>query len=133
MGHHGIKELPRDVGFFAGLDADQKRAFFSDPRQADTIDLVLSAMLAGGHVLLEDVPGVGKTTLAKALAGTMGLTFARVQFTPDLLPTDVLGMNVLDPRDGSFTFHEGRSFDNCFWPMRSTGLHREPGRRCLRP
>ena len=76
----------------------------------ETIDLVLAAMLAGGHVLLEDVPGVGKTTLAKALAATMGLQFARVQFTPDLLPSDVLGMNVLNPRDGTFAFHEGPVF-----------------------
>jgi MoxR-like ATPase len=76
----------------------------------DTVDLVLTAILAGGHVLLEDIPGVGKTTLAKALAIVLGLDFARVQFTPDLLPTDILGMNVLDPRDGSFSFHPGPVF-----------------------
>ncbi|MCP4677408.1 MAG: MoxR family ATPase [Deltaproteobacteria bacterium] len=66
--------------------------------------------MGAGHVLLEDVPGVGKTTLAKALAKVLGLDFARVQFTPDLLPTDILGMNVLDPRDGSFSFHRGPIF-----------------------
>ncbi|MDD9936479.1 MAG: MoxR family ATPase [Myxococcales bacterium] len=76
----------------------------------EAIDRVLIAVLAGGHVLLEDVPGVGKTTLAKSLARTLGLDFARVQFTPDLLPTDILGMNVLDPRDGSFAFHPGPIF-----------------------
>lgn len=74
------------------------------------IDLLLVAMLGSGHVLLEDVPGVGKTTLAKALARVLGLEFARVQFTPDLLPTDILGMNVLDPRDGSFSFRAGPVF-----------------------
>jgi MoxR-like ATPase len=74
------------------------------------IDLVLIGVLAGGHVLLEDVPGVGKTTLAKALAAALSMDFARVQFTPDLLPTDILGSNLLDPRDGSFAFHAGPVF-----------------------
>ncbi|HEX2679084.1 MAG TPA: MoxR family ATPase [Polyangiales bacterium] len=76
----------------------------------EAIERVLIAVLAGGHVLLEDVPGVGKTTLAKTLARVLGLGFSRVQFTPDLLPTDILGMNVLDPRDGSFAFHPGPIF-----------------------
>jgi MoxR-like ATPase len=76
----------------------------------DAIDLVLVGLLSGGHVLVEDVPGVGKTTLAKALARTLSMDFARVQFTPDLLPADILGANVLDPRDGSFQFHEGPIF-----------------------
>ncbi len=76
----------------------------------ETIEQVLVAVLAGGHVLLEDVPGVGKTTLAKALARVWGLDFARVQFTPDLLPTDILGMSVLNPRDGSFAFRPGPVF-----------------------
>jgi MoxR-like ATPase len=78
--------------------------------KSEAIERVLIAVLAGGHVLLEDVPGVGKTTLAKALARVLGLQFARVQFTPDLLPTDILGMSVLDPRDGSFAFHPGPVF-----------------------
>jgi MoxR-like ATPase len=76
----------------------------------EAIEKVLVGILAGGHVLLEDVPGVGKTTLAKSLAKVLGLDFARVQFTPDLMPTDILGMNVLDPRDGSFTFRKGPIF-----------------------
>ncbi len=78
--------------------------------KSENIERVLVGILGGGHVLLEDVPGVGKTTLAKALAKVFGLDFARVQFTPDLLPTDILGMNVLDPRDGSFSFHRGPIF-----------------------
>ncbi len=74
-------------------------------------DLVV-ALLGGGHVLMEDVPGVGKTTLAKALATSLSADFRRVQFTPDLLPTDILGSSVYNPVDGSFTFKEGPIFAN---------------------
>jgi MoxR-like ATPase len=76
----------------------------------ESIELVIVAVLSGGHVLLEDVPGVGKTTLAKALARCLDMDFSRVQFTPDLLPTDILGTHVLNPQDGSFSFHEGPIF-----------------------
>jgi MoxR-like ATPase len=78
----------------------------------DVIDLLLVGVLGGGHVLIEDVPGVGKTTLAKTLARTLRATFTRVQFTPDLLPSDILGAQVLDPKDGSFSFHRGPVFTN---------------------
>jgi MoxR-like ATPase len=76
----------------------------------EAVELVLTAILAGGHVLVEDVPGVGKTTLAKALARVFHVDFSRVQFTPDLLPADILGSPVLDPRTGSFSFHKGPIF-----------------------
>jgi MoxR-like ATPase len=76
----------------------------------DVVELLLVGVLAGGHVLLEDVPGVGKTTLAKALSITLGLEFSRVQFTPDLLPGDIVGSQVLDPSDGSFRFLRGPVF-----------------------
>ncbi len=80
--------------------------------KAHVLDLLLTGALAGGHVLLEDVPGVGKTTLAKAFARALALDFARVQFTPDLLPTDVLGTHLLNPRDGSLEFRKGPVFTN---------------------
>lgn len=76
------------------------------------IELVLVALLAGGHVLLEDMPGTGKTTLAKTLAKSLQCDFSRVQFTPDLLPADITGMRVYDQKNGTFTFLKGPAFTN---------------------
>jgi MoxR-like ATPase len=78
----------------------------------EALDHVLVALLSGGHLLMEDVPGVGKTTLAKALARSFAGDFKRVQFTPDLLPTDILGSSVFNPKDGSFAFKGGPIFTN---------------------
>ena len=78
----------------------------------EVIDNVLVAVLSGSHILMEDVPGVGKTTLAKALAKCVSSEFTRVQFTPDLLPTDILGTSIYNPRDGSFTFKKSPVFTN---------------------
>ena len=73
-------------------------------------DLLLTALAAGGHVLLEDVPGTGKTMMAKALAKSLDLTFARIQFTPDLLPSDVTGLNYFNQKKSEFVFRKGPVF-----------------------
>lgn len=75
-------------------------------------ELLLTALAAGGHVLLEDVPGTGKTVLAKSLAKSMDLSFGRVQFTPDLLPSDVTGLSYFNQEKGTFVFKEGPVFTN---------------------
>src|SRR5690606_27858783 len=76
------------------------------------VELVLATAMAGGHVLLEDVPGTGKTALARTLAQTVQGTSSRIQFTPDLLPGDVTGITVYDQKRGEFEFHSGPIFSN---------------------
>jgi MoxR-like ATPase len=76
----------------------------------DAIELLLVGVLSGGHVLIEDVPGVGKTTLAKAFAQLLELRFRRIQFTPDLLPSDILGSHTLNPKEGTLSFRPGPVF-----------------------
>ena len=76
----------------------------------DSIDLAIITLLSRGHLLIEDVPGTGKTTLAKSLAATMGLEFRRVQFTPDLVPSDVVGVNIYNSGTREFEFRQGPVF-----------------------
>ena len=76
------------------------------------VRLALVALIAEGHVLIEDIPGVGKTMLAKSIARSVGCTWSRIQFTPDLLPSDVTGVNVYDTNSGRFTFKKGAVFAN---------------------
>ncbi|MBW1955688.1 MAG: MoxR family ATPase [Deltaproteobacteria bacterium] len=80
--------------------------------KAEALELVLVALLAGGHALLEDVPGVGKTLIAKSLARSVSGSFKRIQFTPDLLPADVTGFNTYDQKTGHFRFQPGPVFTN---------------------
>ncbi|HLL97201.1 MAG TPA: MoxR family ATPase [Spirosoma sp.] len=80
--------------------------------QQQTVDLLLTALLANGHVLIEGVPGVAKTLTARLLAKTMSVGFSRIQFTPDLMPSDVLGTSVFMPKTGDFSFRQGPIFSN---------------------
>jgi MoxR-like ATPase len=80
--------------------------------RGDAVDLMLTAMLSNGHVLIEDVPGTGKTMLAKAMAKSLSLSFKRIQFTPDLLPSDITGMSIFDQKAVEFRFQRGPVFAN---------------------
>jgi MoxR-like ATPase len=86
---------------------DLNRIILGKDRQ---LRLALACLLARGHLLIEDIPGVGKTTLAHALARTLGLAYQRIQFTSDLLPADIIGVSVFEPEGGQFRFHRGPVF-----------------------
>ncbi len=94
---------------FEGIVTNIEKTIQGKP---DVIRLSLVTLVAEGHLLLEDIPGVGKTMLAKSIARSLGCTWSRIQFTPDLLPTDVTGVNVWDTRTGEFQFKPGAVFAN---------------------
>src|SRR5438094_245434 len=80
--------------------------------QSSTIDLMLAGLFSGGHVLLEGVPGIAKTLMAKLLAKTLSINFSRIQFTPDMMPTDVIGTSVFNLKTSEFVFNKGPVFSN---------------------
>jgi MoxR-like ATPase len=97
--------------------AEQARAVLVEVERAvvgkhDAVELVLIGILAAGHVLIEDLPGLGKTLIARSFATVLGLDFTRVQFTPDLLPADLTGASIYDPAERQFTFRAGPVFTN---------------------
>lgn len=104
MASVGVKEIEQK----ANLVLDEIETVIVGKR--DMARLALAAILCNGHILIEDVPGVGKTTLAKALAKALGCTFKRIQFTPDLLPADVTGTSVYNQKTGEFEFRRGPIF-----------------------
>ncbi|HYE14094.1 MAG TPA: MoxR family ATPase [Pyrinomonadaceae bacterium] len=97
------------AGRVARLEGEVERVIKGKP---EAVRLAVVALLAGGHLLVEDVPGVGKTTLAQALARGLNCTFNRIQFTSDLLPSDVIGLSVYNERSGGFEFKHGPIFAN---------------------
>ncbi len=97
------------------------------------IDLALTAIVSGGHLLIDDVPGVGKTLLAKALALSLGTDWRRVQFTADLLPTDVVGVTLYNQKSGTFEFRPGPVFSHILLCDEINRARRRPRRRCSRP
>jgi MoxR-like ATPase len=97
------------VGLIRKLEDNISRALVG---KSDAVRLAIVGLLARGHLLIEDVPGVGKTTLAAALARSIGAGFQRIQFTSDMLPSDVLGVSVWDPKLGDFVFKPGPLFTN---------------------
>src|SRR5262249_52171082 len=104
-----VNELEAARERLLDVRAEVSRVYIGDP---EAVDMMLVALLARGHVLLEGVPGIAKTTLVKAFAATLGCSIRRVQFTPDLLPADITGTFVLNPKDGTFTLRAGPIFAN---------------------
>jgi MoxR-like ATPase len=107
--HEGRLDLETVTSTLDAIGANMRRVVAGKP---EVVRLAIVALLAEGHLLVEDVPGVGKTLLAKALARSVDCTVARVQFTPDLLPSDVTGVTVYAPDTGSFEFRPGPVFAN---------------------
>jgi len=121
-----VTEVPR-----AGVSVQEQATAVADAvEQAiigkrEAVELVLFALLADGHVLIEDLPGLGKTLLARSFAQVCAMDFARIQFTPDLIPSDITGASIYDRSSGSFTFERGPIFTNI---LLADEINRAPGK-----
>lgn len=106
--HTTIEQIKEISNRFYGIEAEISKVIIG---QKHAIESILSAVLCNGHILLEGVPGVAKTTMIKAVSKTLGLSFNRIQFTPDLLPTDVIGTMIYNPKTQEFDTKQGPIFD----------------------
>jgi MoxR-like ATPase len=109
MDHSATSECKRSAQLAHSISRNVEAVLQGKHQQ---VELALAAVVAGGHLLIEDVPGLGKTMLARALAVSIGLTFRRIQFTADLMPSDIVGGPVYNPKDGSFMLRPGPVFAN---------------------
>lgn len=106
--------MKENMDYMHELDSIQKEVNGVIQGKEDIVKNVLAAVICGGHILMEDIPGVGKTTLAMTFARALSLNYKRVQFTPDVLPGDITGFSMPDNKSGEFVFHEGAVFCNLF-------------------
>lgn len=106
-----MKNLEKYIGQVEAIKAEVKKVVFG---KDEVIDKVLMAIIGSGHVLIDDIPGVGKTTLASAFARAMGLCQKRMQFTPDVLPSDIIGFSMYNKETGEFNYHPGAIMCNLF-------------------
>lgn len=129
-GHSPQSPLARRLFSFANLDRliDNVAGVIIGKREV--IELAVIALLARGHLLLDNVPGAGKTMLARALAASLALTFRRIQLTSDLMPSDITGASLPNAKTGEFDFVAGPVFTNIFSPARSTARRGARGPRC---
>ena len=121
--------VSRSIDRIAALQQNIERVIRG---KAEVVQFCIAALLAKGHILLEDVPGVGKTTLAHALARSLSLDFQRIQFTSDLLPADILGNSIFDREQQRFTFHRGPLFSQVVLIDEVTAPPRRRRARCSR-
>src|SRR3989337_647609 len=112
--------MAKSLELIRRLEGNVSRALIGKP---DAVRLAVVGLLARGHLLIEDVPGVGKTTLAAALARSIGAGFQRIQFTSDMLPSDVIGVSIWEPAKGEFGFKPGQLFTNI---VRADEINRPP-------